>query len=873
MVRALEKSAALAALLSVALAMETSDRLRLRDQVKEMFFHGYDSYMDFAYPADELMPLSCKGRYRGIEEDRGDIDDAMGNFSLTLVDSADTLMIMGEFAEFERAVKLIIDNVRLDNDVTVSVFETNIRMLGGLLSNHILSRYLKESLGKMTWYKDELLLLAKELGLRLLPSFNSTTGIPHPRINLRWGMKSDSVPKTTETCTACAGTMLLEFAALSRLSGEPIFEAKARKAMDYLWLSSDLVGTVINVNSGDWIRRDSGVGAGIDSYYEYCLKAYILLGDGTYLDRFNKHYAAVMKYISQGPMLVDVHMHRPNTNSKNFMDALLAFWPGLQVLKGDIKPAIETHEMLYQVMQRHNFLPEAFTTDFQVHWGQHPLRPEFIESTYFLYKATNDPYYLEVGRKVVESLEKYARVPCGFAAVKDVRTNSKDDRMDSFVLAETFKYLYLLFADKADVPLDIDQFVFTTEAHLLPLILSRKGQPENITVTSRTRGGDGDECPNSDYFRNADKVRLPLKNLVEGTCPSQPVKKRRLLAAQFDVANAQHIELIRQMGVLVAVLGDGRMQLVHNAAQAHTPQDAQEGLLFMQEMIQLAKNQNRQEQELRSVQFMVNNKLVVAPAGPAQFGPDLGDISNQVSGEAEWVDSVKACSPPTNCQKLRGKVAIMERGDCMFIEKARNVEQCGAIGGIVLDTVKDSSARSASIFAMSGDGGQNDPKVPLVFLFSLDAKPLLEALESNPNVQITLADATPVGPLLGSEGGIQGTLLTESARSTSSERSLERDLNKLLLEIHELQASQYKITNREREKRFKKLLMNVLSEVRSQKKDLKSALAALSVFRMDDEVDICDERRCPNPDWSASAFVDHMSRRSCYKCPVESRGL
>ena len=117
----------------------------------------------------------------------------------------------------------------------------------------------------MTWYKDELLVLAKELGLRLLPSFNSTTGevftefqlllrpmffgmsvlnlflpavpgIPHPRINLRWGMKSSSVPKTMETCTACAGTMLLEFAALSRLTGEPVFEAKARKAMDYLWL-------------------------------------------------------------------------------------------------------------------------------------------------------------------------------------------------------------------------------------------------------------------------------------------------------------------------------------------------------------------------------------------------------------------------------------------------------------------------------------------------------------------------------------------------------------------------------------------------------------------------------------------------------------
>lgn len=74
--------------------------------------------------------------------------------------------------------------------------------------------------------------------------------------------------------------------------------------------TSDLMGTVINIHSGDWVRKDSGVGAGIDSYYEYCLKAYILLGDERYLARFNRHYNAVMKYISRGPVMLDVHMHR-----------------------------------------------------------------------------------------------------------------------------------------------------------------------------------------------------------------------------------------------------------------------------------------------------------------------------------------------------------------------------------------------------------------------------------------------------------------------------------------------------------------------------------------------------------------------------------
>lgn len=131
---------------------------------------------------------------------------------------------------------------------------------------------------------------------------------------MKYGIKGERLESSRETCTACAGSMILEMAALSRLTGEPIFETKAHKAMDELWKmrhrGSDLMGTVLNVHSGDWVRRDSGVGAGIDSYYEYCLKAYILLGDNKYLNRFNRHYNAIMKYISQGPMLLDVHMHR-----------------------------------------------------------------------------------------------------------------------------------------------------------------------------------------------------------------------------------------------------------------------------------------------------------------------------------------------------------------------------------------------------------------------------------------------------------------------------------------------------------------------------------------------------------------------------------
>ncbi|CAH8490220.1 unnamed protein product [Schistosoma turkestanicum] len=456
----------------------------LKARVKEMFLHAYNSYKDNAFPADELMPLTCKGRYRWTGVNRGDIDDALGNFSLTMLDTLDSLFLIGELDEFEVAVKAVVMTVRFDSDVDVSVFETNIRVLGGLLGAHIAVMSIKQNnSSRMDWYKNELLQMAVDIGDRLLPAFDTPTGIPYPRINLRYG--SSGLKKQEEnTCTACAGTMILEFAALSRLTGNPIYEEKAAKAMAFLWKQrnrfSDLVGRVINVRNGNWIRQESGVGAGIDSYYEYLLKAYILLGEPVYLHRFQTHYEAVNRYVG-GPqsaefpfLFLDVHMHRPAQRARTFMDALLAFWPGIQVLTGDVKRAVALHELLYLIHKRNKLLPEAFTPDFNVHWGQHLLRPELIESTYLLYRATEDPYYLQVGEQIVNDLEKYTRVPCGFAAIKDVRTMERVDQLDSFVLAETFKYLYLLFAEPSDIPINVDDYIFTTEAHLLPLSLSRQ---------------------------------------------------------------------------------------------------------------------------------------------------------------------------------------------------------------------------------------------------------------------------------------------------------------------------------------------------------------------------------------------------------------
>ena len=129
-------------------------------------------------------------------------------------------------------------------------------------------------------YDDELLHLAHDLATRLLVAFEgSPTGIPFPRVNLQKGIPTDTY---NSTCTAGAGSLLLEFGILSRLLRDPVYESVARRAMRAIRQRrssrTGLVGNVLNVKTGNWEGTMAGVGAGLDSYFEYLLKAYILFG-------------------------------------------------------------------------------------------------------------------------------------------------------------------------------------------------------------------------------------------------------------------------------------------------------------------------------------------------------------------------------------------------------------------------------------------------------------------------------------------------------------------------------------------------------------------------------------------------------------------
>ncbi|KAI0069072.1 alpha-mannosidase [Artomyces pyxidatus] len=471
-------------------------KLDTRNKIKDLWYHGYTSYMRYAFPLDELSPLSCTGRGPDWHfAENIAYNDVAGNFSLTLIDSLDTLVVLNDRAGFEDAVRKVIRWVSFDVNTKPQLFETNIRVLGALLSGHIFANQTGHPF-HLPWYRGELLEMAHDLGERFLPAFSTPTGLPFARINLRHGLAAG---ESIESCTAGAGSLILEFATLSRLTGDSRFEKAAHKAFFALWnRRSDLglVGNTINIWTGAWINPEvSSVGAGIDSFFEYALKWYILSGEHEFLDVWNESYAAMMRYSRSADGLwyrrVSIHTGEAAYNT---LDSLSAFWPGLQVLAGDVENAIKSHMIYWEIWKKHAGMPEVWDMHYkQATSMQYPLRPEFVESTWYLYRATQDPAYLDIGARVFNDLLLRAKVECGIASIKDLRNNALEDRMESFVLSETLKYLYLLFDEENPLHSDDSNYVFTTEGHIL--LLDPKHMKRTIPAVRQLRRAESPQCP------------------------------------------------------------------------------------------------------------------------------------------------------------------------------------------------------------------------------------------------------------------------------------------------------------------------------------------------------------------------------------------
>jgi mannosidase alpha-like ER degradation enhancer 2 len=434
-----------------ALAIHGCTKSREKEQARQVatrvrteFLHAWNNYERYAWGHDALRPLSKTPR------------DWYGqSLLMTPVDALDTLILMHLDAEAERARSLIVSDLSFDRDIYVKNFEVTIRLLGGLLSGY-----------QLTGDK-RLLSLAEDLGNRLLPVFDSPTGLPYVYVNLRTGQTRGPVTNPAET-----GTLLLEFGTLSKLTGKPVFYENAKRALVETFKRRSplgLVGESINVETGEWTSTDSHMGGGIDSYYEYLWKCWLLFGDKDCHDMWEASIPTVNKYLAEeirGELWYGhADMHTGN-RTKTEYGALDAFFPGLLALSGDLEHARRLQASSFKMWNLHDIEPETLDYEtMRVVSGTYHLRPEIVESTYYLYHFTRDPEYRRMGEKMFDDFVKYCRSEAGYAALADVTTKQQLDEMESFVLAETFKYFYLLFAPPET--LQFDKVIFNTEAHPL----------------------------------------------------------------------------------------------------------------------------------------------------------------------------------------------------------------------------------------------------------------------------------------------------------------------------------------------------------------------------------------------------------------------
>lgn len=440
----------------------------------EAFKHAWKGYKEFAWGHDNLKPMSMGSH------------DWFG-LGLTIVDSLDTLYIMDLQEEFEEARNWIEMYLKFDKNVEVNLFEVTIRVLGGLLSTYHLSG------DKMFLTK------AIDLGNRLLPCFDSPSGIPFSDINLST-MKAHSPKWSPDSSTSEVTTIQLEFRDLSRSTGDSNYEeisARINEKVHSLPKKDGLVPIFINANTGTFRNFATiSLGARGDSYYEYLLKQWLQTGkkdDDYIIGDYKTAIDGVLEHlVKETPKEHHVYIGEL-INGKDFkpkMDHLTCYLPGTLLLghkngmpPSHLKLAQDLLETCYQTYMKQptQLAPEITyfnlngesesdlyvkTTD-----AHNLLRPEFVESLYYFYALTGNATYQDMGWNIFQAFEKYTKVKNGYTSIGNVKSvlNVKPrDMMESFFLGETLKYFYLLFSDDRK-EIDLEKFVFNSEAHPLPI--------------------------------------------------------------------------------------------------------------------------------------------------------------------------------------------------------------------------------------------------------------------------------------------------------------------------------------------------------------------------------------------------------------------
>jgi mannosyl-oligosaccharide alpha-1,2-mannosidase len=392
---------------------------------------AWNHYREHAWGKDQIKPMS--GGFESFPLKNH-------HLGLSLIEALDTLWVMALDDEFRDGVEWLKHNLDFDVDGEVSVFESSIRLVGGLLS---------------AWHAcadRALLLKARDLADRLLPSFaQSPFGIPHRFINLRTGAVRGRATNPAEV-----GTFLPEFGFLSDATGDERYRSVAKRAQIALFNRRSRIGLVpdsVDAMTGKWLSRRATIGPPSDSYYEYLWDGWDLLGDRDCLRRYKVLTAAVLRHqrrtIGGRLWFVDVDFETgKGLGSKQ--DELASFYGGLLAQGGARSLGAECTRSWADIQNRYGVLPEEIDArGLEALSRANSLRPELADSAFNLWLLDRREEWRIIASNHYLAMKRWNRAPYGYATLADVAADPKiqSDHCPGYWWSEQMKYYYLIFAD------------------------------------------------------------------------------------------------------------------------------------------------------------------------------------------------------------------------------------------------------------------------------------------------------------------------------------------------------------------------------------------------------------------------------------------
>ncbi|KAL3426365.1 glycosyl hydrolase family 47 [Phlyctema vagabunda] len=492
-----------------------------REEVKNAFVISWDAYSKYAWGQDEFHPISKKGSQMSPK-----------GLGWIIVDSLDTMMIMNLTSQLSDARRWVSRKLTYDQDQEVNTFETTIRMLGGLLSAHHLATQLPEIssrrdyiyLNKSVDLADRLLgAFSSQSGLPYA-SVNLKTGAG---VSSHFNGGASS---TAEASTLQLELKYLAHLTGNEVYWRKA--ENVMKVLDDNEMQDGLLPIFVHPETGSFTSAEIRLGSRGDSYYEYLIKQYLQTGEAIYLDMWLQALRGIqthmittakhsnLQFVAELPqgignklspkmdhlvcflpgtialgategLTVTEARRKPNYWSKEKEEQLelakelmKTCWGMYAVTETGLAPEIAWFEVEDSDLESRNTPLSSATasSDLKASWKQdyivhrpdaHNLqRPETVESLFMMYRITEDPIYREWGWEIFRAFQRHSVVQDGegYMCLNDVNAvpPTRRDNMESFWLAETLKYLYLLFSPTDLLPLD--EVVFNTEAHIFPRI-------------------------------------------------------------------------------------------------------------------------------------------------------------------------------------------------------------------------------------------------------------------------------------------------------------------------------------------------------------------------------------------------------------------